>query len=179
MGQISPIYPRKDIHMGEYHDSFGALLRELRNSRGLTQTQLSEEARVGLTTITRLEKNHAHKHRPSTLSQIFETLGQHLPFSNAEIARLGEFFPHPDEYYRKFGLRNQEFDENEWRILRAFHRLKQHGRAEEAVEIIEALDKATTPRERDTQSLKRDGPEDDPEGNRPGGLTSPMGRSAP
>ncbi|HEY2578170.1 MAG TPA: tetratricopeptide repeat protein [Streptosporangiaceae bacterium] len=65
---------------------FASLLRQLRESAGLTQEELASRARLGVTTVSELERGrHATCHRP-TARQLAEALGLPSPVHSLFIA---------------------------------------------------------------------------------------------
>jgi ribosome-binding protein aMBF1 (putative translation factor) len=54
----------------------GHLLRQLRRQRGLSQEELADQARISVTTVTRLERQHHAPCRGWTLGRLARALGE-------------------------------------------------------------------------------------------------------
>lgn len=65
-------------HEGGYRDfKLGVVLKQIRESRGISQAELAARLKTGKSAISRIE-NHADDIRLSTLEKIARALGQEL-----------------------------------------------------------------------------------------------------
>ena len=130
---------------------FGNLVRALRTTRGLTQTELAERSKVTLVTINRLELSEAPRGYKSTLLAIYHALDDSgIPLSQAEardfctaaglseqLWRLGTFHvaPAADDVIRAAGSLDEPSAQA---VRRVIDLLRRHG-ASRVAPAIEAL----------------------------------------
>lgn len=79
------------VYVTHFIMNYGAFLAQLRQERGLTQTDLADASGISRETIAAAESTELKRMYPRTFLSLFTTLHRRKPLSNQEIAHFSEW----------------------------------------------------------------------------------------